>query len=245
MTKHHRLFLRQEIARLGLSETDSVELNRLLSLEVQNQDSLMLKIAKAERSPSKNATVLNELHRQKANSDLKVEALEYAKSEAAFREGLDETPPQPSADPVLSTEPTTEEQPAAQPTIPQSEAPTTLPSEAALPTSRPEAPPATVPQKLAALESVPQPAPPVQKRRSWRRSLKKREKVIRSAIRLGKKGRKYAAYLDEHGLRTEESWQNNIDNPCPKTHVKAYDDPEWRQAIQREKSRVAKRMKSK
>jgi hypothetical protein len=88
-------------------------------------------------------------------------------------------------------------------------------------------------------------APKRPKRRSRRRSLMKRERVIRDAIRLGKKGKEYMAYLDGRGQRTLETWQNDNDNPCPPTHVEAYDNDEWRLAIQREKSRIARRMKRK
>jgi hypothetical protein len=75
------------------------------------------------------------------------------------------------------------------------------------------------------------------------RSFNKREKTIRAAIRAGKRGEEYAAHLDERGLSTPEKWQNRKDDYCPKWHVLAYKRPYWREMIQKEKSRIAARMK--
>jgi hypothetical protein len=80
-------------------------------------------------------------------------------------------------------------------------------------------------------------------RRKRATSLSKREKIIRAAIRAGKRGKEYAAHLDEQGLTTLEKWQNRTDDSCPKGHERAYERPYWRDMIQKEKSRIAARMK--
>jgi len=71
--------------------------------------------------------------------------------------------------------------------------------------------------------------------------LTKREKVIRAAIRQGLHGIEYAEYLDHRRLFTHEKWQ--LDD-CPTRYSRAYEIPHWRHQIQREKSRVARRMKA-
>jgi hypothetical protein len=192
MTRHHALFLRQADARYALPG-NLEKVKSLLRRELQKQESLALEIAKAADTPKRNTSLLNELHRQKGATDLKIETLRDKISLAAFLEGWDEGAPR-------STEP-------------------------------PARSPAAAPKRL--------------KRRSRRRSKTEREKVIRRAIQSEKKGLAYMVYLDEHGQSTDERWQKDIDNPCPTTHVMAYKNEHWRQAIYREKSRLAKRMKRK
>ncbi len=82
------------------------------------------------------------------------------------------------------------------------------------------------------------------RRLSAHRTLTKREKVIRKAIRQDLSGKRYFAFLDMKGLATEEKWQKHKDNPCPPRHAQAYEDPYWRGIIQKEKSRVATRVNS-
>jgi len=82
-----------------------------------------------------------------------------------------------------------------------------------------------------------------QKSRKGSTPFTRREIAIRAAIRKGKKGLDYASYLDDSEQDTWERWQKNKNNPCPKRHIDAYKDPYWRQQMQREKSRVAARMK--
>ena len=71
------------------------------------------------------------------------------------------------------------------------------------------------------------------KARRGHRSLTEREKIIRAAIREGVRGRNYASYLDNYDLPTQKTWQMNPHDPCPKTHVEAFDSPYWREIMKK------------
>src|SRR5262249_29920800 len=61
---------------------------------------------------------------------------------------------------------------------------------------------------------------------------------IRAATKEGLKGRAYAQYLDRKGITPRLEWRHQ---GCPVTYPAAYNNPYWRHAMQREKSRESKR----
>lgn len=97
--------------------------------------------------------------------------------------------------------------------------------------------PTVIPETLA---TQPQ-ARPTQPRR-----LTPREQKILAVIRPGVTGRLYARELDHASLKPRRSW---TDRGCPSTYLAAFDDPSdkyhWRQMIQDEKTKIArKRLKN-
>jgi hypothetical protein len=69
-----------------------------------------------------------------------------------------------------------------------------------------------------------------------RRPATHRERIILE--HLERKGLDYVKAVTVDGLRTPGSWQ---DRGCPSKYTDAYKDPNWRQSIQKEKSKVTAR----
>ena len=82
----HPMFLDQAIKKFRLPEQNCDDIERYLRSEHDNNNLLALRIAEAEGTPS----LSKELLRQKENSDLKIEALEYAFSKRVFLDTLQE-----------------------------------------------------------------------------------------------------------------------------------------------------------
>ncbi len=86
----HPLFLEQAIQKFSLPEQNLDEIKRYLRSEQHKNESLALKIAEAEGKLEK-ISRFRELSRQKEDSDLKIEALEFARSRRGFLDTLQQS----------------------------------------------------------------------------------------------------------------------------------------------------------